>query len=134
MSTVMITSVALVYLATLGAAPAAKPPAAPNTGKSSRPPASSAPRSNAPPSNTTPPPSTTTGVSETPANAPSTADDTGESSVTRYQFTGLDIDGELRTPALLQFLARIGGEFETIGIPHRSFMPELRRTVAEDVL
>ena len=54
--------------------------------------------------------------------------------VTRYSFTGLDIDGELRTPALLQFLARIAGEFETLGIPHRSFMPELRATVGEDAL
>jgi len=54
--------------------------------------------------------------------------------VTRYTFTGLDIDGELRTPALLQFLARIGGEFETVGIPHRSFMPELSFTVTEDAL
>jgi len=54
--------------------------------------------------------------------------------VTRYQFTGLDIEGELRTPALLQFLSRIGGEFETVGIPHRSFMPELAQTVTEDAL
>ena len=54
--------------------------------------------------------------------------------VTRYSFTGLDIDGELRTPALLQFLARIAGEFETLGIPHRSFMPELAATVGEDAL
>lgn len=54
--------------------------------------------------------------------------------VTRYSFTGLDIDGELRTPALLQFLARIAGEFETLGIPHRSFMPELRATAFEDAL
>lgn len=53
---------------------------------------------------------------------------------TRYTFTGLDIEGELRTPALLQFLARIGGEFETSGIPHRSFIPELRATIAEDAL
>jgi hypothetical protein len=60
------------------------------------------------------------------------AEPSGE--VTRYQFTGLDISGELRTPALLPFLARIGGEFETVGIPHRSFMPELAHTVTEDAL
>lgn len=63
-------------------------------------------------------------------DAPAPASD----KVTRYSFTGLDIDGELRTPALLQFLARIAGEFETVGIPHRSFMPELRATVGEDAL
>lgn len=66
------------------------------------------------------------------ADDPKGAEPSGD--VTRYQFTGLDIDGELRTPALLQFLARIGGEFETLGIPHRSFMPELQATTAEDAL
>lgn len=70
---------------------------------------------------------------------PSTGDasptgDAASGEVTRYTFTGLDIEGELRTPALLQFLSRIGGEFETVGIPHRSFMPELSHTVAEDAL
>ncbi len=58
----------------------------------------------------------------------------GGDDVTYYQFSGLGIDGELRTPALLQFLSRIGGEFETVGIPHRSFMPELHQTVMEDAL
>jgi hypothetical protein len=58
----------------------------------------------------------------------------GGNDVTYYQFSGLGIDGELRTPALLQFLSRIGGEFETVGIPHRSFMPELQQTVMEDAL
>lgn len=79
------------------------------------------PNAAAPPAGGTPP----------PAGAPVPSDD---QEVTRYTFTGLDIDGELRTPALLQFLARIGGEFETVGIPHRSFMPELSFTVTEDAL
>jgi hypothetical protein len=60
--------------------------------------------------------------------------DDGAGDVTYYQFSGLGIDGELRTPALLQFLSRIGGEFETVGIPHRSFLPELQQTVMEDAL
>lgn len=71
------------------------------------------------------------------ADGPATEGAPGEtpaSEVTRYQFTGLDIDGELRTPALLHFLARIGGEFETVGIPHRSFIPELRSTTSADAL
>ncbi len=73
------------------------------------------------------------------ADDPSDDDDGGATTqtsgdITRYSFTGLDIDGELRTPALLQFLARIGGEFETVGIPHRSFMPELSRTRYSDAL
>lgn len=97
------------------AAPPAPPPA---------PPAAPAPAADAPPP-----------AADAPPPAPggdAGPEDTGE--VTRYQFTGLDIDGELRTPALLQFLARIGGEFETVGVPHRSFMPELQSTVWEDDL
>lgn len=71
----------------------------------------------------------------TAAGADSPADpETPSADVTRYQFTGLDIDGELRTPALLHFLARIGGEFETVGIPHRTFIPELRSTTSADAL
>jgi hypothetical protein len=68
------------------------------------------------------------------AEAPPADGDGDDGGVTYYQFSGLGIDGELRTPALLQFLSRIGGEFETVGIPHRSFMPELRQTVMEDAL
>jgi hypothetical protein len=69
-----------------------------------------------------------------PTGASDPAEPEPSGDVTRYSFTGLDIDGELRTPALLQFLARIAGEFETVGIPHRSFMPELLRTAASDAL
>ena len=98
-----------------GSAP--RPTAAPTTTSSD----SGDPETTAPPSSTTPSPG---------ANPPAS----DENDVTRYQFTGLDIEGELRTPALLQFLTRIAGEFETMGIPHRSFMPELRRTVSEDAL
>lgn len=68
------------------------------------------------------------------APPPDSGGSSGGDDVTYYQFTGLGIDGELRTPALLQFLSRIGGEFETVGIPHRSFMPELQQTIMEDSL
>ena len=75
----------------------------------------------------------------TPTGEPADGDgedtpDTAPKDVTRYRFTGLDIEGELRTPALLQFLAKIAGAFETLGLPHRSFMPELEATLDEDVL
>jgi hypothetical protein len=78
------------------------------------------------------PPSSPTTDAEVEAAPPAAEAPSGE--VTYYQFSGLGIDGELRTPALLQFLSRIGGEFETVGIPHRSFMPELAQTVMEDAL
>jgi hypothetical protein len=95
-----------------GATPPAKPPTTTNTAG----------------------PTTPTPTSDITAPAATPADTGGDDEVTRYTFTGLDIDGELRTPALLQFLARIGGEFETVGIPHRSFMPELASTTTEDAL
>lgn len=101
----------------------AAPPAPP-------PPPSPAPAAEAPAAETPAPKTNGTPTDEGPPA--DVAEDSGE--VTRYQFTGLDIDGELRTPALLQFLARIGGEFETVGVPHRSFMPELQATIWEDDL
>ncbi|GEM_PF-3980992 len=80
-------------------------------------------------------PSTVPPSPSSETKAPATATPEPLKEVTRYSFTGLGIDGELRTPALLQFLSRIGGEFETSGIPHRSFMPELQRTrFGEDYL
>ena len=105
--------------------PTAKPPAAA--------PASTPPAPAKPPA-TTPTPTPGAAPSGSPPPAAGAEAPSADQEVTRYTFTGLDIDGELRTPALLQFLARIGGEFETVGIPHRSFMPELSFTVNEDAL
>jgi hypothetical protein len=113
-------------------APAKPSPAAPkppSTGAT--PPAKPA---SATPTTTSTGATTPTSTSDTTAPADTAADTGDDDDVTRYTFTGLDIDGELRTPALLQFLARIGGEFETVGIPHRSFMPELASTTSEDAL
>lgn len=113
------------------APPASKPSAAPAAAKppttGASPPAASGPATGK--ATTTP-----TAASDNAAPSTGTPDTGGADEVTRYTFTGLDIDGELRTPALLQFLARIGGEFETVGIPHRSFMPELASTTSEDAL
>jgi hypothetical protein len=120
------------------AKPAATTPAptsatsAPATTSSTATPPASTPAATPPTRAATPPGSPQAGPSTPPAGAESPSD--GDGDVTRYQFTGLDIEGELRTPALLQFLSRIGGEFETVGIPHRSFMPELSQTVTEDAL
>jgi hypothetical protein len=113
----MTTTYALVFA--LAYAPAPRAPAA-----------APAPPSTAP-ADPAPEPAPEPAAGQPPATGESTP--TPSDKVTRYSFTGLDIDGELRTPALLQFLARIAGEFETVGIPHRSFLPELSRTVREDV-
>lgn len=45
-----------------------------------------------------------------------------------YQFSGLDISGQLKSPQLLYFLNRMRAEFDRPKLPHRSFMPELRRS------
>ncbi|MBX7081835.1 MAG: hypothetical protein K1X88_21705 [Nannocystaceae bacterium] len=149
-----MTNATLVTLATLlcmaaparAPKPAAKPAGAPASASATAP-SKPAPPAAAPATAAKPAPAAADGARPAPgAAAPATADtappstgpaspsDEGGEDVTRYTFTGLDIEGELRTPALLQFLARIGGEFETVGIPHRSFMPELAQTVAQDAL
>lgn len=112
--------------------PASKPSAAPATTSPSTSPPSSSTTPPASPRTTPPTNGAGSGSSTPPTGAESPTSEPAD--VTRYQFTGLDIEGELRTPALLQFLSRIGGEFETVGIPHRSFMPELSQTVTEDAL
>lgn len=45
-----------------------------------------------------------------------------------YSFTGLDIDGRLKTPQLLYFLSRVRSEFDSVTPDHRSFIPELERS------
>ena len=111
------------------ATPSTTAPATTST-TTTAPPSTPAPTS----SGRTPPAAGASGAGSTTPPTGAESPRTGDGDVTRYQFTGLDIEGELRTPALLQFLSRIGGEFETVGIPHRSFMPELSQTVTEDAL
>jgi hypothetical protein len=48
-----------------------------------------------------------------------------------YQFTGLDIDGKLKTPQLIYFLNRMKSEFDTTMPERRSFLPELKRSTDE---
>ena len=48
-----------------------------------------------------------------------------------YTFTGLDIDGKLKTPQLLYFLNRMKAEFDTTTPAKRSFLPELKRSTDE---
>lgn len=45
-----------------------------------------------------------------------------------YSFTGLDIDGRLKTPQLLYFLSRVRSEFDSVTPDHRSFIPELEKS------
>jgi hypothetical protein len=52
----------------------------------------------------------------------------GDTKVKEMEFSGLDIEGELKTPQMLLFLNRLRAEFGRPRLPHRSFMPELQRS------
>lgn len=50
------------------------------------------------------------------------------------RFSGLDVEGRLKSPQLLYFVNRVRAEFERPKLPHRSFMPELDRSTQRDPL
>jgi hypothetical protein len=52
----------------------------------------------------------------------------GDTQVKVMEFSGLDIEGQLKTPQMLYFLNRLRAEFGRPRLPHRSFMPELQRS------
>lgn len=74
---------------------------------------------------------TETQLAEKPKAAPpAAADDSevrteGDKAVKTLEFSGLDIEGQLKTPQMLFFLNRLRAEFDRPRLPHRSFMPEL---------
>jgi hypothetical protein len=49
----------------------------------------------------------------------------GDTSVKMMEFTGLGIEGRLKSPQLVYFVQRVRAEFEHPVLPHRSFLPEL---------
>jgi hypothetical protein len=49
-------------------------------------------------------------------------------------FTGLDLEGRLRTPQLLYFLDRAAEELERASLERRSFIPEMVKTIDEENL
>ncbi|MCC7539283.1 MAG: hypothetical protein IT379_23875 [Deltaproteobacteria bacterium] len=52
----------------------------------------------------------------------------GGQKVKVFRFGEFDISGRLKSPQLLYFLNRVRAEFERPRLPHRSFMPELKRS------
>ena len=45
-----------------------------------------------------------------------------------YTFSGLDVEGKLKTPQLLYFLNRVKSELDTTGHERRSFLKELEQS------
>lgn len=58
----------------------------------------------------------------------------GDTEVKVMEFTGLDIEGQLKTPQMLYFLNRLRAEFGRPRLPHRSFMPELKDSAHDGAL
>ena len=58
----------------------------------------------------------------------------GDTSVKVMEFSGLDIEGRLKSPQLLYFVNRVRAEFDRPRLPHRSFMPELESSTKKEPL
>jgi hypothetical protein len=58
----------------------------------------------------------------------------GETTVKMMKFSGLGIEGRLKSPQLVYFVQRVHAEFERPTLPHRSFMPELDATTQREPL
>jgi hypothetical protein len=48
-----------------------------------------------------------------------------------YNFSGLDVEGKLKTPQLLYFFDRVKLELDTTTEPKRSFMKELEESASD---
>ena len=58
----------------------------------------------------------------------------GDTEVKMMEFSGLDIEGRLKSPQLLYFVNRVRAEFDRPRLPHRTFMPELEGSTKEEPL
>ncbi len=74
-------------------------------------------------------------VEPTGTPAPTTGGEAaGKGKAKVFDFTGLDINGRLRTPQLLYFLDRASEELERASLEKRSFVPEMINSIDESKL
>ncbi|MBK9031718.1 MAG: hypothetical protein IPL61_10405 [Myxococcales bacterium] len=100
-------------------------------------PAKPRPAPTAPAPAPTPAPKPAGGGEVEPAGAPAPApagEDAGKGKPKVFDFTGLDINGRLRTPQLLYFLDRASEELERASLERRSFIPEMVNSIDESKL
>jgi hypothetical protein len=77
---------------------------------------------------------TTTQAQTQTTSAAAPAGEAKQAKVKVYSFSGLDVEGKLKTPQLLYFLNRIKAEFDTSTLDKRSFMPELEASSDDKAL
>ena len=58
----------------------------------------------------------------------------GKKKEQRLVLTGIDLEGQLRTPQLLYFLDRANSELKRASLERRSFIPEMVRSIDEEAL
>jgi hypothetical protein len=94
----------------------------------------------APTSSYAQPPRKKPGGAATPAPAPAATPDPVAGAPRKpgktktFDFTGIDISGQNRSPQLLYFLERANEELERASLEKRSFIPEMVRSIEEDKL
>jgi hypothetical protein len=85
------------------------------------------------PKKKSPPPASDIVVGDAPADAPDVkTSERGKEKV--FDFTGISIEGKIKTPQLLYFLGRARQELERASLESRTFIPEMVKSIEEEGL